>query len=184
VAVVWIHSRAKLIREALATYLERVGYEVQTAPRTSEQVTIAIWDLRDEKPPYPRPPAVPTLALLDGTNSDKLMILSVGYRGYLTGEEDPVTVKKAIETVLAGQLWAERSVLSQLVSNREVPSLTDREHQVLSLVIDGLTNKQIAQRLNIAEKTVKVYVSGVLAKLKAKGRTDLIMRYKLKNTDF
>lgn len=75
-------------------------------PEASDQATVAIWDLRDEKPPYPHPPAVPTLALLNGTSSDKLMLLSIGYRGYLTGEEDLDSLKKAIETILRGEVWA------------------------------------------------------------------------------
>ncbi len=49
--------------------------------------------------------------------------------------------------------------------------LTPKEFEVLSLISRGLTNKQIAKELDIAEKTVKVHVSNVLAKLELKGRT-------------
>jgi NarL family two-component system response regulator LiaR len=49
--------------------------------------------------------------------------------------------------------------------------ITAREHDVLRLVVEGLPNKQIAQRLGIGEKTVKTHVSRVLAKLGVEDRT-------------
>ena len=51
------------------------------------------------------------------------------------------------------------------------PGLSLRERQVLEFIADGLTNRQIAQRLELAEKTVKNYVSGLLAKLGLESRT-------------
>lgn len=51
------------------------------------------------------------------------------------------------------------------------PPLTLRESQVLQLIADGMTNRQIGERLDLAEKTVKNYVSGLLAKLGMERRT-------------
>lgn len=51
------------------------------------------------------------------------------------------------------------------------PGLSLRERQVLEFIADGLTNRQIAERLDLAEKTVKNYVSGLLAKLGLESRT-------------
>jgi two-component system response regulator DevR len=50
-------------------------------------------------------------------------------------------------------------------------SLTDREREILGLIADGMTNRQIGDRLFLAEKTVKNYVSGLLAKLGMQRRT-------------
>ena len=52
--------------------------------------------------------------------------------------------------------------------------LTDREEEVLLLVAQGLTNRQIGERLFISGKTVSVHVSNVLAKLGASGRTEAV----------
>ena len=52
-----------------------------------------------------------------------------------------------------------------------IPDLSLRENQVLSLIADGLTNREIGERLGLAEKTVKNYVSGLLAKLGMERRT-------------
>jgi DNA-binding NarL/FixJ family response regulator len=53
----------------------------------------------------------------------------------------------------------------------ELAALTEQERKVLALIGDGLTNRQIAERLFLAEKTVKNYVTGVLAKLGMERRT-------------
>ena len=50
-------------------------------------------------------------------------------------------------------------------------SLTDREREILSLIADGYTNRQIGEQLFLAEKTVKNYVSALLAKLGMQRRT-------------
>jgi two-component system, NarL family, response regulator DevR len=82
------------------------------------------------------------------------------------------------------QVAADKSLLDPLVTERllarlregaprdeRLASLTDREREILSLIADGLTNKQIGERLFLAEKTVKNYVSGLLAKLGIRRRT-------------
>ena len=104
-------------------------------------------------------------------------MLNTGYRGYLSGEESAEDLGNAVHAVLGGEIWAERSILSLFVRSQGAPTLTAREHQVLSLVVEGLSNKAVAQRLKLSEKTVKVYVSKVLDKLGAKSRTELIVNH-------
>jgi DNA-binding NarL/FixJ family response regulator len=55
--------------------------------------------------------------------------------------------------------------------NDPVHGLSDQEHAVLELIGDGLTNREIAERMSLAEKTVKNYVSHLLAKLGMQRRT-------------
>jgi DNA-binding NarL/FixJ family response regulator len=57
-----------------------------------------------------------------------------------------------------------------------VEPLTPREHDVLSLVADGLRNRDIASRLGISEHTVKFHLAAVFGKLGASSRTDAVRR--------
>jgi two-component system response regulator DevR len=56
-------------------------------------------------------------------------------------------------------------------TDQRLASLTPRDREILGLIADGLTNRQIGERLFLAEKTVKNYVSGLLAKLGMERRT-------------
>jgi two-component system response regulator DevR len=66
-------------------------------------------------------------------------------------------------------------IVTSLTEDRQAdevwPDLTLRERQVLRLIADGLTNRQIGEQLTLAEKTVKNYVSTLLAKLGMERRT-------------
>ena len=190
VSRVWIHSPSQLINEALGALLTRAGCEGgEVLARADSQADaniavadiaiadIAVWDLRSLGPPYPRPPDLPTLALIGQSDAAKEGALQAGYRGYLSGEETADEVGRAVKAVLRGEVWAERHVLSRLVTKPAPPPLTAREAQVLPLVLKGLSNKGVAKRLGLAEKTVKVYVSELLYKLEAKNRAELILRH-------
>ncbi|ACZ32277.1 transcriptional regulator, LuxR family [Xylanimonas cellulosilytica DSM 15894] len=80
---------------------------------------------------------------------------------------------------LAGAVreWARRARVALPGTPRRhesVASLTDREEEVLTLVAEGLSNRQIGERLYISTKTVSVHVSNVLAKLGVSGRTEAV----------
>jgi two-component system response regulator DevR len=97
-----------------------------------------------------------------------------GAAGYVLKDIRGQRLLDGIRRVAGGE-----SLLPRLVAERVVaalrspvdPDLTLRERQVLDLIADGLTNRQIGERLELAEKTVKNYVSGLLAKLGMERRT-------------
>ena len=71
------------------------------------------------------------------------------------------------------------NVASNLQTKRILPtlkSLTNRERDVLSCILDGLSNKEIARELGITERTVKEYVGTLLNKFQAKDRISLLLR--------
>ncbi|GAA1982364.1 helix-turn-helix transcriptional regulator [Isoptericola halotolerans] len=70
--------------------------------------------------------------------------------------------------------WARRARVAVPGARRETSTLTDREEQVLELVAQGLSNRQIGERLYISTKTVSVHVSNVLAKLGVSGRAEAV----------
>ncbi len=79
-------------------------------------------------------------------------------------------VARAVERDIAGRAHAEQR---RAISDR-MTSLTQRERQVLSGVVEGLLNKQIANRLGIVEKTVKVHRAHAISKLGARSTAELV----------
>jgi DNA-binding NarL/FixJ family response regulator len=116
-----------------------------------------------------------------------------GAAGYLLKEASTDEVISTLRSVANGQLAIDPQLLREaLTSASETPdigtprqqaeaySVTPREHQVLRLVADGLTNKEIGARLAISEDTVKKHVQNIIWKLRAADRTQAaIMAYRL-----
>jgi NarL family two-component system response regulator LiaR len=102
--------------------------------------------------------------------------MAAGAAGYLLKDVDPEALADGIRDVHAGRPALHPSVAARLMRRTVSPraahdDLTARERDVLRLVVEGLANKQIAQRLGIGEKTIKTHVSRVLAKLGVADRT-------------
>jgi len=123
-------------------------------------------------------PKVPTLVLVPDSESDIIRILRSGHHGYLRPNAGRQQLAKAIETLLRNDHWVERTLLSRAFVKGGALKLTRREEDVYGLLVQGLSNKAIADRLGVAEKTVKVYVSSLLEKYTAKSRKDLIVSAK------
>jgi two-component system response regulator DevR len=102
-----------------------------------------------------------------------------GASGYVLKEVRTSGLIDAIRLVALGRSLIDPAVTSQVMERvREgekvddrLASLSQREREVLALIAEGLTNRQIGERLFLAEKTVKNYVSSLLAKLGMKRRT-------------
>jgi two-component system, NarL family, response regulator LiaR len=98
-----------------------------------------------------------------------------GAIGYLLKDTQAEALCRAIKAAAAGQVQLTPQAaarLMQVVSAPESPeALTERETEVLRLLAQGQSNKQIAHSLHIAEKTVKVHVSNILGKLGVQSRT-------------
>jgi DNA-binding NarL/FixJ family response regulator len=98
----------------------------------------------------------------------------------------PDTVRQAIEVVASGSIWAPRRLLSKLIDRLlKVPDtsltnaplhLTDRERQVLELILMARSNREIARQLGIEERTVKAHVGRLMRKTGAENRIELSMR--------
>ena len=80
----------------------------------------------------------------------------------------------AVEIPQAPETFAStRGVLRAAADERPTDVLTRREHEIFSLIADGLTNKQVASRLHIELSTVKNHVHGILGKLKMRSRIEI-----------
>ena len=105
--------------------------------------------------------------------------LKAGASGYLLKNVSAEELVGAIRRAVAGQpsLSPEAArVLIQKVNQPQTPAeeLTDREKEILSLMVKGLNNTQIAAKLFVSQSTIKFHVSNILAKLGVTGRTEAV----------
>lgn len=117
-------------------------------------------------------------------NSRVIAALRAGALGYIRKDSAPELLLAAVRSATRSQSVLDPSVagevLQDLVGEPEVKSmLTEREMQVLRLLTNGQTNKQIAQALVVSEETVKTHVGNILAKLHLVHRTQAAL-YALK----
>ena len=120
------------------------------------------------------------------TDSNSYSLLRLGVKGLLTYVEARDQLIRALPLVAAGGFWVPRSVLSGFVDSiltgqgrrlktDSVTNLSRREQEVLDSLLENLSNKEIASKLNIAERTVKFHVSNLLSKFGVRRRADLIL---------
>jgi len=185
-----------VVREGLRTFLDlQDGIEVvgeaadgDEAIREAErlQPDVILIDLvmprldgvqamRELRARVPRVRAVVLTRFLD--DKHLLPAMRAGAAGYLLKSVQPQELARAVRAAVAGEALIDPAVAARLVETLEdggderVEQLTPRERAVLALIGRGLPNKRIADELGIAEKTVKVHVSHVLAKLGVDDRT-------------
>jgi two-component system, NarL family, response regulator DevR len=102
-----------------------------------------------------------------------------GAAGYVLKNVRGSTIVEDVRKVAAGRSLIDRSIATRVAQQAKADEHDDprfsalnlRERQVLALIADGLTNRQIGEHLGLAEKTVKNYVSGLLSKLGFERRT-------------
>jgi len=105
--------------------------------------------------------------------------IMAGAAGYLLKQVRGTDLVDAVRRVSMGQSLLDPAVTARVLERLRTPPeaderlarLTDQERRILDLIAEGLTNRQIAQRIHLAEKTVKNYVSNLLAKLGMERRT-------------
>ncbi len=125
-------------------------------------------------------PEVRCLMLTSYDDDDAIFAaVMAGAAGYLLKEIRGTVFVDAIRQVAAGRSLLDPAVTGRLLTrlrdgepkDERLASLTDREREVLTLIADGLSNRQIAEHLFLAEKTVMNYVSAVFVKLGMERRT-------------
>jgi DNA-binding NarL/FixJ family response regulator len=117
--------------------------------------------------------------------------LKAGARGYLLKDISSDEMAQAIRTVAAGEALIEASLTRKVLAEfsrlaTRAPAglapaplaepLTEREHEVLAALAQGLSNREIAERLVITEGTVKNHVSNLMAKLAVRDRTQAVLK--------
>jgi two-component system response regulator DevR len=125
-------------------------------------------------------PEVQCLILTSFSDDEALFqAIMAGAAGYLLKQIRGTDLVDAVRRVAEGQSLLDPAVTARVLDRLRTPPadderlarLTDQERRILDLIAEGLTNRQIAQRIHLAEKTVKNYVSNLLAKLGMERRT-------------
>lgn len=125
------------------------------------------------------------LIVIGPEDDDELVMRAIvaGARGFLGRSSGPSTVRKAVEVVTAGSIWAPRYLLSRLIDQLlqspqpapapPKPQLTPREAQVLKLILNAQSTREIARQLGIEQRTVKAYVAKLMHKAGVDNRVKL-----------
>lgn len=149
-----------------------------------EQPDLILWDLGWETAvshPLPDPTDLPApiLALLaDPADADA--VWRSGARGLLPRQFNGDSLLAAIPAVATGLAVYDPTLLPNLATTtggeETAVDLTPREAEVLQLMAEGLTNKAIAQQLDISSHTVKFHVTAIMSKLHAQSRTEAVVQ--------
>ena len=182
------HPQARRLESSLAPALSRLRvpsarvYVVDAyAPRPATEALVA--GLLDR---FPR-----ACVLVVGnkfTEANGFPLLRLGAKGLLRYGEAPQKLPQALTAVAAGSFWVPRALLSRFVDSmlrsargrRWVSSpagLSARQREVLYALLENLSNKEIASKLRLSERTVKFHVSNLLAQFGVQRRTDLLLQW-------
>src|SRR5450432_3361095 len=126
------------------------------------------------------------LILMGSGGSDEMIInaIAAGAKGYLDETATPEQVEQAVEVVFGGSIWAPRRVLALFIDRviqsssaralrRNNSHFTDREREVLKLLVSARSNREIAEFLKIEERTVKAHIARLMRKVGVDNRIAL-----------
>jgi DNA-binding NarL/FixJ family response regulator len=129
---------------------------------------------------------------VSASKRDLLEAMRSGAAGYLTKDLGPEALQRAVRGIRAGDLPMSRAMAADVIqhltgpggrrgsaepADDALPGVSDREAEVLRHLADGLTDREIAERLGISPRTVETHVGSVLHKLGVKNRAQAARRY-------
>ena len=165
-----------LVRAGLAGLLAGSGTVVTVEP--GAPVDAVAWDTTSAPPPPLGPGAPPVLALVQG-EQDARAALSAGAAGAVLRSADGATLRAALLAVSRGLVVTEHGFTSLRPAPEARPvaaAFTPREREVLALLARGLSNRDIAEALEISAHTAKFHVNSILQKLGVERRTEAVVR--------
>ncbi len=125
-----------------------------------------------------RHPGLLGICVLVGSVMFLASTLVAGSTLFRLKDEAPETVVQAIRSVMLGAIWFSRAVLARLAQSQPshgISILNEREREILNLVALGWSNRRIAVRLDLADQTVRNYLSQVYQKLGLGSKSEAIV---------
>lgn len=188
----------EIVRRGLRDVLEAEGFEVVGEAGTAADALaripalhpdVAVLDVRLPdgdgvqvcREIRDREPDIPCLMLTSYADDEALFdAIMAGAAGYVLKQIRGDDLVDAIRQVADGKSLLDPSATARVLDrlrngsaeDERLAQLTDQERKILELLAEGLTNRQIAERMYLAEKTVKNYVSNLLAKMGMQRRTE------------
>jgi DNA-binding NarL/FixJ family response regulator len=129
-------------------------------------------------------PTIPILVLSASDSPEVIsQVMAFGAEGYIPKTSSTPTIKKAILAIMNGETWLSDDLADAITEvdtdakdiATKLRELTPKQFQVLKLLKDGLMNKQIADKLNVTEATVKAHIGVIFKKLEVKTRTQIVL---------
>jgi two-component system, NarL family, response regulator DevR len=188
----------EVVRRGLRELLEEAGFEIAGEASTAEEALaripstrpdVAVLDVRLPdgngvevcREVRDRVPGVACLMLTSYSDDEALFeAIMAGASGYVLKQIRGHDLVEAIRTVAGGGSLLDPAATARMMGrlrdtssgDERIASLTDQERKLLDLLAQGLTNREIAAKMYLAEKTVKNYVSNLLAKMGMQRRTE------------
>jgi len=182
------------LRDGLAVLLERRGFDVvgcATTARKGEEViaeqqpdvAVVGVDLPDERGTelvrrlHSRPPC-PKFVIYTGLKDPDLLEAAYrsGARGLVAKPAGLSVLVDALREVWRGGRYFDPSFAKRTNGNGSTKTLSSRESQILSMLAEGLTGEQIAQRLVLSPETVRTHIRNAMEKLDARTRTEAVVK--------
>jgi DNA-binding NarL/FixJ family response regulator len=196
-SVLLAHPR-RLVREGIAGILRQAGFVVldhadamdqlhQIVRRQRPDILLIDWEVLDGEVDGIQALAIDSLdscVVIFGMPQPSPVVgdvLGAGARGCLSLELSPEELVESLGMIAQGDIIVSRGIVQDFVqgltpsSDQEeiFNSLSDRQREIISLVVDGMTNREIASTLIITENTVKVHLRNILDKLAVRNRQQL-----------
>ncbi|MEM6764424.1 MAG: response regulator transcription factor [Bacteroidota bacterium] len=131
--------------------------------------------------PHSYPTVRPLILTMHQEKERISALIELGARGYLFKNTDKDELLEGIRAVMEGRIFLAEAVAEKLQKEEEpnepsgyLPKITRRERQVLALIVEGLTNSEIASQLHISIKTVDSHRTNLLEKLSARNTASLV----------
>lgn len=184
---------ARRWEQALATRLIRVAPELSAQEIPDTGICLAHWDSllpaqQELLLTHSRQHSLQLIVLVDHPRTAQgRELLRLGIKGYGNTFVTPELLVEMVAAVQAGNIWAGpevlQTLLQELLAQANMPvqglgerfGLSERESEVLEEVMKGASNKVVARRLDITERTVKAHMSAILSKTGAHDRVELIL---------